>query len=269
MEPSLNLPYAKLMAEVGEFLGYGRGAAFGDPAWDSRQQTDIDFCVQSGLRQFYYPVSVDGQPGSYTWSFLRPTFTITLAAGAQTVALPDDFGGFEGQISILTTGTTAMPWSIRWLNESRIRDMYQQTPTMTGPPMYAVTEPLKGTAGDRGQRWQLLVFPLADQTYTLTGTYSINPDALDGALPYAYGGAEHAETVLESCLAIAEQRRDDAMSVHTMKYKERLQASISMDRNKKPDNLGYNADRSDGYEWNRRSIHGFEAAATYNGQAFS
>src|SRR5207248_9395430 len=142
-----------------EFLGFGRGADFGDPAYTTQQSQDIDFCVASGLRQFYFPSSVDGTPSSYDWSFLRPTFTIPFASGASTVALPDDFGGMEGQLSLVTTTTTAAPWNIQWQNEGRIQQMYQQTPTMTGPPMFAVVQPLKGTAGDRGQRFQLFLFP--------------------------------------------------------------------------------------------------------------
>lgn len=269
MESSLNLQYKQLVAETGEFLGAGRGADFGDPAYTTQAKQDIDFSVASGLRQFYFPSSVDGGPNSYDWSFLKPTFTLAFASAAKTVALPDDFGGMEGQLSLVTTTTTSMPWCIQWQNEGRIQQCYATQPTNTGPPMFAVVQPLKGTGGDRGQRWQLYLFPAADQAYTLTGQYYVNPDFLSGAFPYAYGGAEHAETLLESCLAIAEQRRDDAMSVHTMKFKERLQASISMDRRKKPPRVGYNGDRSDQIDYGRVNPHAWAAAGTYNGIAFT
>jgi hypothetical protein len=161
-----------------------------------------------------------------------------------------------------------MPWLIQWRNEGALREMYAATPTMTGPPMLAALSPLKGTTGIAGQRFILHMFPAADQNYTLQAQYYINPDYLSGAFPFAYGGAPHAETILESCLAIAEQRRDDAMTVHTAKFKERLLASISMDRRLKPQKLGLNRDESDTRQWQRSDVHWWAPAATYNGTSF-
>lgn len=269
MESSLSLQYVQLKGEVGEFLGYGRGPDNGnDSLWNAAQISDIDFCVASGLRQFYFPPPAEGERGSYDWSFLKPTASCPFVSGATTVLLPDDFGGFEGPVTLLTTSTTAMPWKIEWRNEGSLREMYAVNPSMTGPPMFCAQMPLKGTTGTQGQRFQLLLFPAADQDYTLQFQYYIAPDYLSGAFPYAYGGAPHAETILESCLAIAEQRRDDATSVHTAKFKERLLASISMDRRNKPQKLGPNNDRSDELGWNRQNVHWWSPAPTYNGQAF-
>ena len=269
MESSLTLQYVQLKGEVGEFIGYGRGPDNGaDSTWNAAQVSDIDFCVASGLRQFYFPPPVEGERGSYDWSFLKPTSTFDLPVNAYIVPLPDDFGGFEGPVTLLTTNKTAMPWQIQWRNEGVIREMYAVTPQMSGPPMFCATVPLKGTTGTQGQRFQLLMFPLADQDYTVQAQYYISPDFLSGAFPYAYGGAPHAETLLESCLAIAEQRRDDAMSVHSAKFKERLLASISMDRRMKPQKLGRNLDRSDDRQWQRSDVHWWAPAATYGGQSF-
>ena len=268
MESSLSLQYQQLKAEVAETLGYGRGPDFNDSVWNAAQIVDIDFCVASGLRCFYFPPGID-QDGSYDWSFLTPTVTLDLPAGTDIIPMPDDFGGFDGDVTLLTTGSNAMPWKIQWRNEAALRQMYAVTPTETGPPMFCAELPLKGTTGTQGQRWDMMLFPLADQDYTIQFAYYINPDYLSGAFPYAYGGAPHAETILESCLAIAEQRRDDAMSVHTAKFKERLQASISMDRRNKPQKLGRNRDRSDDIGWNREDIHYAAGAATYNGNSFS
>lgn len=248
-------------------MGFGRGPDFNDSVWNAAQIVDIDFCVASGLRCFYFPPPVEGA-SSYEWSFLRPVATIPFPVNTSVVPLPDDFGGFEGNLTILTSGSTAQPWRIEWKNEGSIREMYSVCPTQSGPPMFAAVAPLKGTTGTAGQRFQLVMFPLADQTYTLQGTYYISPDFLSGAFPYAYGGAPHAETMLESCLAIAEQRRDDAMSVHTAKFKERLLASMSMDRRLKPQKLGLNRDRSDELGWNRQNVHYWAGAATYNGGSF-
>ncbi len=275
MESSLNLLYQQIQGEVGEFLGYGRGPVANtdnsppvDSTWNQAQLADINFCVASGLRCFYFPPPIDGSTASFEWSFLHPTATLVLASGKSTIDLPDDFGGFEGPLTISTTPQVAMPWFIEWRNEGALRQMYSVQPTSTGPPMYAAQIPLKGTTATQSNRFQLLIFPLSDQAYTLQAQYYINPDFLSGAFPYAYGGVQHAETILTSCLAIAEQRRDDAMSVQSAKFKERLAASISMDRRLKPQSLGYNSDRSDRRGWTRQDVHFWQPAATYNGSSF-
>lgn len=259
MESTLSLQFNDLLGEVGINLGYGRGAAFGDPTWDTRQAASLDSIVRSGLRQFYYP------PIPYDWSFLRPAATAVFSQGNSTVRLPDDYGGLEGQITLSTT--SSQPWRIEWTNPGVIQQQYAMFSSRTGPPMLAAELPLKGTTGVSGQRFELLLFPLADQNYTLQFTYYVNPDYLSGAFPYAYGGSQHAETILESCLAIAEQRLDDILDgPHSRKFQERLQASIAMDRKNKPQRLGYNADRSDRRDvFQQGDQHGWGAAATYNG----
>ena len=55
----------------------------------------------------------------------------------------------------------------------------------------------------------------------------------------------HSETILESCLAIAEQRLENSSGIHTQKFQERLAASCAMDRQlQTPDTMGYNGDQS-------------------------
>lgn len=239
-EPSLALTYDDLRAEVGTYLGYG-----GDSAeWDDQQESDIESAVRSGLRQFYWPPPLEGQPGGYDWSFLKPTASLALEDGDQTVALPDDFGGVEGRITVSPEDSQVFsPISLH--NEGYVREQYSAFPSMTGRPSVAAVRPLKGTTKTQGQRHELYVFPEADDDYTLNVSYYVNPGYLDAAFPYHMGGAQHAETVLESCLAIAEQRKDDQMAVHTMKFQERLRASIAADRKLKSQLLGYNRDRSD------------------------
>jgi hypothetical protein len=79
--------------------------------------------------------------------------------------------------------------------------------------------------------------------------------------------------LLESCLAVAEGRFQDEMTVHRSNFQERLAASIAVDtRDMKPDVLGYNGDRSDqrdgqwwgpwltGSPWSTQTV-----GATFNG----
>lgn len=243
MESTLSLAFADLEGEVGLFLGYGRGAAFDDPAWSTPQQNAIDSCVKSGLRQFYFPTAVEG--GSpYDWSFLKPVATLSLAGAANVLPLPDDYGSFEGQITISTSGGNQY-WPVALVGIGQVYAAQARQPTTTGRPEICCEEPIKGTTPQAGQRFQLRFWPTADTAYTLQFQYYLLPEALSGASPFTYGGMAHAETILESCLAIAEQRLDDSSTVHSMKFAERLLASIGVDRRSKPQTLGQNLDRSD------------------------
>ncbi len=266
MESTLSLSKSQLEAKVGTFLGAGRGSEYGDSAWTSRQSAEITDCVESGIRQFYFPPPIEGASSSYEWSFLKPTSTLSLASGASTINLPDDFGGLDGEVT-LTSPSSSYLCPIPHVGEGVVRQKFAELPDATGSPQVVAIVPIKGTSKGEGQRWQLYFWPAADQAYTLKMTYFILPDALSGQRPYCYGGMQHAETILESCLAIAEQRRDDAVSVHSAKFKERLAASISMDRRMKPQKLGYNADRSDAHWLDRLNRRG-ETVVTFDGVAY-
>lgn len=254
MESTLSLKKEELTSQVGFHLGFGRGAVHGDPAYTDQQDADITAVINSGVRQFLFPPPIEGEEGAYDWSFLKPITTLVFPQGESVVPLPDDFGGPEGEITVLSTNSS-VTWPIAFTSEGQIRLRYSQVPNSSGRPIMAALQPIKGTSALAGQRFQLYLFPLADQDYNLQFQYYVLPDALTNAFPYTYGGAAHAETILESCLSIAEQRLDDGMTVHTQKFKERLMASISLDRRNKPQNLGYNRDLSDRPGFNRRDMH--------------
>jgi hypothetical protein len=236
LQSTLSAQVRDLLGEVGFFLGFGRGPYFGDPEWDTQQRASIERCIKGGQRNFYHC--------GYEWSFLKPVGTFTLNSGETILGLPDDYGGAEGQITI--TSTNGISWyPIDFVGVGRVYQRQSESPEMTGRPIICCQEPLRGTGATDGQRYQLNFFPIADQDYTLQFQYYLLPDALSGNRPYAYGGAEHAETLLESCLAVAEKILDDAATVHAMEFEKRLAVSMDLDRRKKPQTLGPNLDRSD------------------------
>ncbi len=272
MESSLSLKYQDYINKVAFFLGWSTGVEFIKTDDNLREQVLLDECVASGIRQFYYPPAMpggfhQGQQTPYEWSFLRPIATLTLVSGEQTIRLPDDFGGCEGEITVASAGTTTVPWPIRFFNEGMIREAYAKSPTASGPPTMAALVPIKGTTAIRSSRQDLSFFPIADQNYTVQFQYELLGEMLTGTNPYVYGGAAHVETILESCLSIAEQRIDDMSGVHTMKFHERLEASIAMDRRNKPAVMGYNGDRSDNRHMGRAWAWNIPRG-TYNGQSY-
>lgn len=255
MEPTLNAAFSDLQTDVANYLGYNPVLVVG-----SKEASDVDRCVRGGLRKFYHC--------GYDWSFLKPVASLPFASGASTVLLPDDFGGPEGRVTVKTTGSTSQPWLIDWRNEGEVRQMYSGMPSFTGPPMYVAQEPLNGTTATGSTRSQLLIFPLADQAYTLQMAYYVNPNYLTGALPYAYGGPQHAETILECCLSVAELILDDQAGVHAQEMERMLAVSQDVDRRMKPQKIGKNIDRSDLPMFDKRQVHWWAPAATYNGNPF-
>lgn len=242
-ESTLTLKKADFEAATGYYLGFGRGADFGEKAWTTVQRNIIEEHVKTGLRRFYFPSLTPNSPSSYTWSFLKPLATLTLSDGVEAIELPDDFNGFDGPLTVTQDGGT-YPVTIWPTGIGIIDRMYAATPEASGRPTMAAVSPLKGTSAFEGQRFQLTVFPIPDGEYTLTGHYSIMPDCLTGARPYCYGGTAHVDTIKESCLAAAEKDSDDMNGVHEQQFQVRLAASISMDRRLQAQILGYNGDPS-------------------------
>lgn len=254
MESTLSLKISDIQAKLGTYAGWGRGALFGETAWTTTQQAVIDDATQSGYRRFLFPEPQEGSREAYAWSFLRPSITLTLIAGASKVPLPDDFGGIEGQLTIQST--SGVMWGpINICNQGEVDAKFSVWPTTTGKPVMACVKWRRGNTSAAGQRAELYVWPLADGAYNIRFQYYVLPDFMDATkAPYALGGMAHSETVLESCLAVMEERLDDIVGVHAQAYEKRLQASISMDRRSKAQNLGYNRDGSDDvwcrYPWN-------------------
>lgn len=240
MTSTLALPKSAYEAEVGDFLGYGRGTpgTNGVLTWDATDLAHIQMDVASALRRFYWC----GHP----WSFLQPVYTAILETGANTVTLPEEFGGVEGGTSALVMDSSNTRIGVLSFTGAPLVEQSYLDNTSQGPPMRIAHRPIKKMQAGRLQREELLVFPLADQVYQIVFHYFITPDFLtDVTQPYAYGGVDHHETILELCLAVAEMRRDNAALVHGPESLRLLELSQLIDKRKKPVRLGYNGDRSD------------------------
>lgn len=260
MESNLGRKVSDIEGEIGVYAGWGR-----DPdGWDDEQKDIIKSCVGSGLRSFYFPPSIaQGEP-PHNWSFLRPYVTMTLASGETTIDLPDDFGGFEGQL-LLSAASNVELTAIDLKNEGYVRRLLAEQPDWTGPPLTAALVAVKGTSLTKGQRFQLLFFPTADAAYSIQFAYYLLPSATDGSHPYAYGGAQHYETILEACKAAYEAQQDDNLGIHKALFMERLGASIAQDRRNHPQKLPPNLDRSDEmYGLRQQRWHGWPVT-TFNG----
>jgi hypothetical protein len=220
--------------------------------------------LQSGIRQVNNPPLLPNEKEAHDWSFLRLQTDLTLAAGQTTINLPDDFGGVEGSILVSTDQQSFCP--IRSRGSPYVYELLGQRPNDTGYPREIGVEWYKGTSLEKGQRARLVIYPQADVEYTLKVHYYALLDFITGSKPFPYGGALHAELYLESCLSVAELRRDDMRGIHWEQFMNRLAASVSSDRRNKPQNFGYNGD---GTEWQYRDRRlDNPPVVTYNGVTY-
>lgn len=238
MNSTLVLNKSDYEEEVGEFMGRGRGlGTANNPAWSEEDDHKVKFDVKSALRRFYWC----GHP----WSFLKPVKEVTLASGESVVLLADDFGGVDqGARCLVIDADGNNLYTTTFVGPEDVANA--GVSTETGPPRKIAQRPQRQMAAGKMQRSELVVFPTADQAYTLKFPCFFTPDyLLDVTQPFAYGGIEHHETILEHCLAVAEQRRDGVQGIHTATAERLLQKSIEIDRRKQPKTLGMNLDKSD------------------------
>ncbi len=231
---NLALTYSNIAAAVGRFLGYGATSS----EWTSAQTSEIDECVQSGARRFYYPMPLPGEPKSHQWAFLRPKYSFNTVVNDFDTDMPSDFLSIIERITF--DNSESRPGWIEVVDAARIMEAKSLNDVAGTPKMGAIRAKTQ-TAGSQ-QGFELILYPKPDAIYTLHFRYAINPEQLSTTNTYPLGGAQHSETLLESCLAVAEERHDDEQRVHAARFMERLAASVSLDRSTGPLNFGYNGD---------------------------
>ena len=232
-ESTLSVTKSELMRYCGRELGYGRDTS----RWDERQATDAEDVLASALRQFYGPPVLPGEAVAHRWSFLRPIFTISTETGVGDYDLPDDFGGIDGRLfygnELVGNGPMVR------VGEQWILNCRQGNDGITGyPTHYAVSS--GHSSGDEPQRFTLMLEPIPDATYLLTGQYRVNPFQITDLKPYPLGGQPHAETLVASVIAAAHKfLRDEYQGGAYAEFIDRLRSSVTHDRQESHRNLGY------------------------------
>ena len=210
---SLAISYEELRREIGRFIGIGRDS----DAWTTDQATDVSDILRAGLRKFYYP-------GEHRWSFLCPTATLDVAADDFDYDLPLDFCGMWSNFSF---AQGAVQRNVTPMEEHDLRSILSMR-NSSGPPRYYAVR-VKPQAPGNVERYEVIFHPVPNVAYTLTYRYVLDCPDLSLSNIYHLGGARHSETLLESCLAIAESRLDDQEQIHYKRFMECLAMSIQLD----------------------------------------
>ncbi len=267
-ESTLSLQLSDLAAAVGFYLGYNRTPASWS-GWQAAspyvasgpdtQLADILITINVGMRMFYFHKPLPSGEGQdvmlqplqppHRWSFLCPERTLTTVIGQTDYPLPDDFKAFLGDMvySAVNSGAFA---TVGKTSSGDVRMWTALASSGRAPPSRFAEVP-RQTDGAQGQRFNVVFFPVPDAAYTLTYRSEINPPALSAQNPYPYGGSAHGETILEACLAAAENRlmdvsAQDPSAVHLEAFQRLLQASIAQDtRDHWSDLAGYDGGRTD------------------------
>lgn len=179
--------------------------------------------------------------------------------------LPDDFGGVEGDL-VQAEGSNRS--DIRIIGEGKIRSLRAGTTSRTDP-QFAALRPKKQTTTTNGQRFEIMFFPVPAVARTLSYKMLVLPEALTALVTHPYGGAMHGDTILASCLAVAESQEDEKRGVKWQEFLERLAASVQIDKKMTSANFfGYNRDNSDAVhrDGNGNGRHRRDVIVTYNGQ---
>ena len=219
-ESSLSIGFAELQVEVGGFLGYGR-----TPNWSTAREALIDSIVQSGVRRVYYPPSTGEGVSGYEWSWLQPTTTLPIVSGTSDYDLPDDFGRLVGPFHFPAEEYRRPAIEISVSKILQLRTYSFQT----GGPYYVATR-FKLSDGSAGQKQEALFFPEPNEAWTMIYEYEAYNSALSDSFPYPLGGMKLSELYIESCLAVAESRTEDELSIHTQTFQALLIDAVVRDR---------------------------------------
>lgn len=216
---SLEIDVNYLRRVVGRFLGFGPQPGI----WSRKQVEEVKLAIQSGLRRFYHPAPVVEDRPRHIWSFLTPTERTTIAASQTELPLPADFMDLASEV--VSFVNSANRSAVR-VGQDTIRKMRDNSGRTEAPRYVAVRS---RSRDEDATSHELMLYPTPDQEYTIEYRYLMAPPVVTDEHPLPLGGALHAETIIESCLASAESIMGTANGPHEAKFRELLANSILMD----------------------------------------
>lgn len=255
----LGVNKAYLRRLVGNLMEFGPNAAL----WSATQTEQVKMVVETGLRNFYSAPTAQGESRPWNWSFLRPTKRMDFTTDKWRYDLPADFAMLTGPI-LFEPGTGEIYPPIVEVSERQVMRKLQVS-TSAGRPEIAAYRAKDSVAGE-GTRYELILWPPPDDDYEVNVRYQVNPGMLDDETSLPFGGQENMQTVIEACLAAAEQSKGQP-GVHMQLYERALQASVKRDQDKSaPDTMGRLRDTEDRYSHDFSDLRYCDRGiVTYNG----
>ena len=214
---SLAVSYRDLCDTVARFLGY-------DPAnLTDLQTSEVDQHVQAGVRNFYYPPKSQIVDERFEWSFLRQRGSIVTTPGVSRYALPNGFGRMLGNLSYPVEMHVCDIPLVPYGDIGRVKGWRD-----IGLPRFAAVLS-RNAFGTKGQLKELHLAPTPDVAVEISFLCDADTGRLSDENPYPLGGHIYSELVTESCLAVAEQRSNDEVGIHTQNFNALLASMVAKD----------------------------------------
>lgn len=211
---------------------------------NSYRHTVVKFTNSDG----YYPVKTTN--GSTRLDLWDTSLTFATPSTATFWWNRADFVGSGASVNLFYPPATNRG-PLKHTNSATITNMEQNDyVSPIGLPAVFSVEPSTWpvSADSAEQEFHLRVYPWPEEKLTLYADikFDIGAAGLGSVGDYPLGGAEHYETVIVSCLAVAEEFGDTPSSKYRELFAQRLAASVMIDRaGMYPSIFGYNGDRSD------------------------
>lgn len=223
----LTLSYSDLYSQVSYFTGITQTGT-------APTGTDLTTCkdiVHRGYRQFLYPINMKtGQ--LHQWSFLRKYYTFT-TTGNWKYSLPEDFSEILDH-PCFDSDTAYNPLKKR--NGDQIKQLRASDNSTCYPECYAIVS--SGYSLETGSTYEIWLYHTPDGSYSLSFFYRFDPLKPSTSTDLLVGGVRVTEAILESCLAVAEQDKDDKLGHHTQLANNLIQTMIVADGVTDSDYLG-------------------------------
>jgi len=205
--------------------------------------------VQFGSGGPFYDVIA--RTGNHGFTISDTTLVISTPTTATFYYAYIDLDGSEvvGTDSQITYNYNFGKKALKHVNSQYIRRISQSTGIQhIGFPEYFSIEPHTWPeSNDQAtQDFRIMVYPFPQQAMSLHFHAKYAPQELTNVADQPLGAPSHSETIMVSCLAVAEEFGDTPSSKYRELFMQRLAASVMSDRTGMyAGNLGYNKDESD------------------------
>ena len=171
-DPSLLTSRGQLLKRIGIHIGAGPNSK----VWTVSQNAKIKEIYKEGMRLACNPPPIPNMTYPHQWGWLTPLASITTVANTSTYDLPADFAYMDGPLTLAPSDYMLYP-PVEILGEFQVRNLLQESQASSRPTKAAIR--VKAPLDDNdATRYELLLWPLPDDVYTLQYRYRINPEVL-------------------------------------------------------------------------------------------
>ena len=224
---SLRLTFSDLYTKVHNFT-----VAPGTPTGDDL--TAAQDIVYRAYRRFLYPVSFVTKK-THLWSWLKKEATLQLESGKDEYLLPQDFDALHRPF--MYTLNTGRYGAITKTSMDKLMLEKSYNSINSWPLLCAIYPESVSTTVSQNKK--VIFWPVPNGTFQLNYSYVCEPPKPTVATDIFMGDCLTDETLLQVCLAVAEQDSDEKIGVQSQLADQQVQALILKDSGDAPNTVGF------------------------------